>query len=126
MRFEGREINELIEPVAADDLREAGVYFQLKDFDSDCFLLEVTPWVYLGRDLDEEDDGVLYFQDACSHRDGVRMSDRTRRDEVTFQLARVESQNVMYEFEKALEQLMWCSTRRRKHEPYVEGSRSRD
>ncbi|HKI87366.1 MAG TPA: hypothetical protein VKA53_11545 [Thermoanaerobaculia bacterium] len=116
MRFEAREIKPYIEPDPAEELEVGTVYFQLNYLNPDCLLPDITPWVYLGRDLNEGEDGALYFQDAASYRDGVRISDPDRREEAIFQLVQSDNQNVMYEFEKALEQLMRCSIRRQKRE----------
>jgi hypothetical protein len=72
-------------------------------------------WVFAGRNLDPEDadDDRLYFQDVESYRQGIRHGSASAEN-ATFQLPSEKSINHIFDYERALEQLMKCSLRRRR------------
>lgn len=70
--FESRELKPYAEPVAATDLKEGAVYFFLNFADESMLLPTMEPVVFIGRNLDTTDVGVIYFQDIDSYRHGIR------------------------------------------------------
>jgi hypothetical protein len=70
--------------------------------------------VFAGTNLDlEDEDGWLYFQDVESYRQGVRYDSATSEN-ANFQVQTNKGINHIFEYERALEQLMKCSLRRKK------------
>ncbi len=114
MRFEDRELKPYAEPVTASLLKEGEVYFSVQFADEDMLIPVMETWVFAGRRLDPEDtEGHLYFQDVESYLQGIRYASATP-DNATFQVATEENANHIFEYERALDELMKCSLRRRK------------
>src|SRR6266404_1475194 len=114
MRFEGRELKPYGEPVSASSLKVGDVYFSIQFADRDVLLPIMETWVYVGRKLDPEDtENRLYFQDVESYQQGVRYESATAEN-AQFQVQLEQYLNHIFEHERALEQLMACSLRRRK------------
>ncbi len=114
MRFEGRELKPYGEPVSASSLKVGDVYFSIQFADRDGLLPIMETWVYVGRKLDPEDtENRLYFQDVESYQQGVRYESATAEN-AQFQVQLEQYLNHIFEHERALEQLMACSLRRRK------------
>ena len=127
LTFAGREIPQYAVHVKPEDLEVGNVYFRVSYLDNDMVVPEVTPLVYVGRDLDPptENSHQLYFQDAGSYFAGIRWEDdappvKGENEEERFQswLERghfelfEESQVSVLEFENALNLLLLCSLRR--------------
>lgn len=74
MRFEGREVKPYAEPIAAGDLKEGSVYFLVSFLDNDLLIPTMEALIFIGRNLEADDNGQLYFQDAHSHRRGILYS----------------------------------------------------
>ncbi len=114
MRFEERELKPYAEPVTASLLKQGEAYFSVQYVDGDGHIPIVETWVFAGRKLSPEDTGdTLYFQDVESYRDGIRY-DSTTGETARFQVAAEENIKHMFEYERAIEELMRCSLRRRK------------
>ena len=81
----------------------------------------MEPVVFIGRNLEPHEVDRAYFQDLDSYREGIRYDALTNQKspdaegQVLFQSFQEKSGTVMavYEFESALESLMWCSLKRR-------------
>jgi hypothetical protein len=71
-----REIKAYAEAVSVTELKVGEVYFFLNYVDH---LLTPTmeTVVFIGRNLEEGDAGILYFQDVRSHRQGVSYESTT-------------------------------------------------
>jgi len=111
MRFEARDLQPYAEPVSPDDLCVGTIYFSVQYIDDHLLIPVVTPLVFIGRVLMTDDHGTLYFQDAESHRDGVRFESDWPKDAVF--LAQGEHEiNFIFEYERALDLLLVCSLRR--------------
>ena len=122
--FEGRELKPYGEFVRAVDLEVGRVYFRMGYVDADTALPELAPLVFLGRNLDPEHPG-LYFQDAASYLAGERYdsvdcapppSETTEPDcssVVQFHVLPQGEYASVFEYEKALDQLLACSLRRK-------------
>src|SRR5438034_8625486 len=71
MLFEARELKSYAAPVSADELEVGTVYFTVQFLDDKMLVPTVETLVFVGWNLGG-DEGVAYFQNAESHRDGVR------------------------------------------------------
>jgi hypothetical protein len=114
IHFEEREIKPYAEPVSAAELKVGEVYFFLNYVDH-----LITPTmetvVFIGRNLEEGDVGILYFQDVRSYRQGVSYESTTEGDSEATIHAALESQTGhIFEYEQALDGLLGCWLRRRK------------
>lgn len=114
MRFEPRELNDYAEPVSADDLNEGTVYFSVNYQDEELLIPILEPLVYVGRNLNPSDMGQLYFQDADSYQRGVRHASLSEDDEAVFDICAEDAIGNIFEFERAVDELLKCSLRRRK------------
>src|SRR6266481_6518540 len=66
VRFEGREISTHGVFVKASELVVGQVYFRIAFLDDDMAIPQLTPSVFIGRNLDGEDEPGLFFQDVES------------------------------------------------------------
>jgi len=114
MRFEARDLKTYAEPVSASDLREETVYFFLNYIDDQLLIPELTPVVFIGKNLHEGDSGTVYFQDAGSYRAGVRHSSSEARENAVFHSGSENQVNHVFEYENALNLLLLCSIRRQR------------
>jgi hypothetical protein len=112
--FQARELKPYAEPVRMDSLKNGEIYFSLQYADDALLIPVMETWVYAGEKLGPDDvEGHLYFQDVESYLQ--RVCYQTRTDEnSTFQVAKKGNTNHIFEFEKAVEELMKCDLRRRK------------
>src|SRR5256885_10515772 len=109
MRFEERELKSYAEPVLAGLLKEGEVYFSVQFVDEDMLIPTMETWVFAGRRLDPKDvEDHLYFQDVESYRLGIRYAFATAGN-AHFQVAREENIKHIFEYERALDELMKCS-----------------
>jgi len=101
---------EFVDPAA---LIVGNVYFRVGFHDEEILIPELVPLVFIGRDLIPGDMNRWYFQDYTSFRDGVRF-DQTDTTEAVFDVfGGGESVVAVCEYERALDQLLRCSLRRR-------------
>jgi len=113
MIFERRELQPYAEPVTASELGEGETYFSVQYADPQMLIPVVGTWVYVGRGLDPDDaDNHYYFQDVESYRQGIRYRS-ARPDNARFQLGSESGMKHIFEYDRALEELMKCSLRRR-------------
>lgn len=114
MRFEARELRPFAEPVSAAELQEGSVYFAVTFVDADMLIPTIETLVFVGRNLGPEDVGKVYFQDVHSYRHGIRYGPDSEDEWAEFQTASEDGVNHIFEYERALDQLLKCSLRRRK------------
>ena len=114
MRFEGRDLKPYAEPVSATELKEGSVYFSVTYVDDEMHIPTMETLVFIGRELDENDSGRLYFQDIDSYRKGIRYESATDDDHVTFFECSEDELNNIFEYEQALDVLMRCSLKKKK------------
>lgn len=112
MNFEEREIQPYAEPISASELKEKSVYFSLNYADDELLVPSLEPLVFIGRDLEPGDSGKVYFQDIDSYLRGVGYASATEDGDVRFYVGSEKEVNHIFEFERALEELMRCSLRR--------------
>lgn len=113
MRFEAREIKSYAEPILPESLRKGNVYFSITYADEELLIPVMETLVFIGRDLDKGDRGILYFQDAISYTAGERYGDATAGGRINVSRLLEQQTKHIFDFERALEQLMGCSLRRR-------------
>jgi hypothetical protein len=113
MRFEARDLKSYAEPVSATDLRVGEVYFNVQFEDDKLHIPVVEPLIFLGRNLEEGDTDLLYFQDFESYAMGVRYASATEDDAAVFHGCGSDEINHIFEYERALDELLKCSLRRR-------------
>ncbi len=114
MRFEERELPSYAQPVSSADLKEGTVYFTVNYIDDDLLIPTVETIVFIGRDLQPGDSGRVYFQDIDSYGRGVRYESATAEDYVQFSTGSENELSHIFEYDRALEELMKCSLRRRR------------
>lgn len=115
MRFEERELKPYAEPVSATELQEGSVYFLVIYTPGDIPIMET--WVFIGRDLEPDDQSILYFQNVISYRNGIRyhVSDGDAAASNDDFVVYAENEiNHIFEYERALDGLIKCSLRRKK------------
>lgn len=113
MRFEERELPSYAEPVSATELREGNVYFSVTFVDRDMLIPTMEAVVFIGRNLQPGEFEKVYFQDIESYRRGVRYEMATDDDYAQFSMGSEKELDHIFEFERALEELMRCSLKRR-------------
>jgi hypothetical protein len=113
MRFEGRELKPFAEPVLSADLQEGSIYFSVNYVDDEMLIPVVEPLVFVGRNLEAEDVGRVYFQDVDSYNEGIRYASATEDQSADFYVGPENEVGHIFEFERALDQLLKCSLRRR-------------
>lgn len=111
MRFEARNLKPYAEPVLPASLKEGETYFSVQYADEELLVPIVETLVFAGRNLDDNDPALLYFQDAESYREGIRFG-TDGAENARFQLGRDGKLNHIFDYEHALEELMKCSIRR--------------
>jgi hypothetical protein len=72
MQFGSRELKPYAEPVSVQGLTNGVVYFFVNFADEAMLIPSLEPVVFIGKNLDPEDSGVIYFQDMNSYQQGVR------------------------------------------------------
>jgi hypothetical protein len=113
-RFEARELKPYAEPIAASALKEEGIYFFVNFVDEEMLVPTMTTVVYIGENLDSDDENQVYFQDIDSFNRGVRYGDEADSDSALFQKGSKSELNHVFTFESALDVLLACSLRRGK------------
>jgi hypothetical protein len=112
--IDARTIPDHAEPVEAGDLKEGLIYFAVQYMDSRMRVPQVEALVFLGRNLVPGDVGQFYFQDAGSHREGVRFGAPASNQDpaATFYQQHEKELKHIFEFDRALDELLRCSSRR--------------
>lgn len=110
--FQARELGAYAEHYPSLELIEGTVYFTVHFFDQALTIPQLRPVVFIGRDLGEDDRGWLYFQDFESYERGVRFGSPTDNEAVFARFDEAESSGV-HDYERALDELLRCSIRRR-------------
>ena len=108
LHFEGRDVPPYAVYTAASALIVGNTYFVLHYLDDRMSVPELRPVVFIGRDLEPDRQGDLYFQDAGSYLAGVRPESATADDEADIHTVN-ENTPFVLEFEKALDRLLYCS-----------------
>lgn len=113
--FGARELKPYAEPVIASELKEGGVYFFVTFLDDAMLIPTMEPMVFVGRDLDGENERSVYFQDIDSYRRGIRYNSvpsKSNDTEAKFYSGSDDETGHIFQFEQGLEELMRCALRR--------------
>ena len=112
------------EYVADAELAEGSVYFRVSYLDEMSLVPMLQPFVFIGRNLNDDDENEVYFQDAASYAAGVRVDDTGKEDDVrnAFVFSGSATDGHVMEFGEALRTLVKCELRRREAAPLIKGS----
>jgi hypothetical protein len=111
--FEARHLEQFSEPITGSRLKQNAIYFALNFADKDLTIPHLEPVVFIGRNLDSGDEGaILYFQDLESYQQGIRYHSK-ENNETVFQRGSESEFRYIFEYERALDELMKCALRRR-------------
>jgi hypothetical protein len=113
LRFEACELSPSIVSVSATELQEGEVYFVLTYADDDRLIPVMDTRVFIGRNLGTKDKGKIYFQEVRSFQEGISYDSTDKESRETFFVESETDLTHIFEFERALEELMRCSLRRR-------------
>ena len=114
LRFEARDLGPRAEPVSATTLEVGEHYFEIRFVDEDMLIPTMETVVFAGRNLEAGDIGKFYFQDAPSYKGGVRYGPDAEDEGQEILALSEEEIDDIFEFERALDELMKCSLRRRR------------
>ncbi|MBT2119744.1 hypothetical protein KK141_21675 [Dyella sp. LX-66] len=115
LTFEKREIDFYAQHVTYDELTVGDDYYMISYADGDCKIPVMESLIYLGKNIVGLDSAeTLYFQDAESYRAGVRVTDSPERGTYELHGLKPDQLDMIYDFERALEELMRCSMQRKK------------
>ncbi len=117
MYFEGRELRPYAESVSSTELREDEVYFAVNFVDDEMLIPIMETLVFVGRNFEPDDIGKVYFQDVESHREGVQYTGDSDVGWAKFISGSENELGHIFDYEHALEALMWCSLRREGRKP---------
>lgn len=106
LHFPAREIPPYGDYATAETLVVGHTYFRMVFVDQQMRIPELTPLVFIGRNLAENDTDALYFPDAASYLDGIRFEDGNEGGE--YYTVDADTPFV-YDFERALDRLLHCS-----------------
>jgi hypothetical protein len=120
VHFEARELKPYAEPVSSTELREGQVYFAVNFVDDEMLIPMMETVVFVGRNLKPEDVGSVYFQDVESYGEGIRWG--SPHEWAKFQTGSENEVNHIFDYERALDVLMWCSLRRKEAEKQTLGA----
>ena len=112
MRFEARELKPYAEPISARELREGIVYYFLNFVDEEMLIPTMETVVFVGRNLEADDDDRVYFQDIESYTRGVRYNSATHDDHAVFSSGSEKELGHVFDYQHALDQLLICAIRR--------------
>jgi hypothetical protein len=113
MQFEERELTSYAEPISASALEEGKVYFTVQYVNKDLLVPIIETLVFVGRFLSPDGLDRLRFQDIESYLLGVRY-DSVGSEKATFQSPTENGTKHIFEYERALDELMRCAIRRGK------------
>jgi hypothetical protein len=112
MHFDEQKLKSYSEPLTEGELEEGTVYFDAGFLDWQMLTPYLQPYVFIGRNLDPDNEYPLFFQDYESFSLGVRLATATVVNLATFVLDSAANLH-FYSYESSLNQLMVCSLRRR-------------
>jgi hypothetical protein len=115
LTFDKRDLSIAAISVRTEELRVGDTYFHVHYVDQDMKTPIVSSLVYVGKNFGDDEVSTLYFQDVESYLAGVRLTDdNADPDSAWFESWPEDSFHAVFDFERALEELMRCSIRRKK------------
>lgn len=112
LHFEGRKLPLGAEPVEVQRPVIGKVYFAVRYLDEDLLVPVIDTLVFVGRNLEAGDVDLLYFQHASAYESGYEYRQGDKSRELGIEVYLGNSANSIFEYEKALDELMRCSMRR--------------
>ena len=112
--FPAQELKPYGQPVSARDLQEGSIYFAVTFVDDKMLIPLIETVVFVGKDLEPDDQTAFYFQDVESYLEGVRWG--TSDELAQFQKHPENALGHVFSYDEALNSLMRCALRRRKAE----------
>jgi hypothetical protein len=112
MHFKERRLPSHAQPITSSDLKQGGIYFAVNYLDEDMTVPVMESLVFIGRDLEPGDSGQVYFQNIESYQRGIKYGEVIEGEPAEFSAGSETEVNHIFDFEKALEELMRCSLRR--------------
>jgi hypothetical protein len=116
MYFERRLVSSDAQYVSPPDLRVGSVYFKVEFMDRELTIPILTPVVFAGCDLERTGNGDFYFQDFESFQRGVRFTTGGSGHSAVFETFSADDGPGVFEFDEALNCLLWCSLQRRERQ----------
>lgn len=110
MYLEERSLSPYPQPLVAQELEQGSVYFDASFLDRSMLIPCLEPYVFIGRDLDPEAEPGLYFQDFATYSSEIRFETATQDSGAIF-IQESEKNLHLFDYESALDQLLWCSLR---------------
>ena len=111
MRFEARDLKEYAEPISVGALEVGVTYFSVQFVDERGLIPVMETLVFVGRDVAEDGQVLLRFQDVESYHAGVQFDAPDTADAVFYSQPADHVKHI-FEFDKALDRLLACSIRR--------------
>lgn len=108
MVFDDADVPTRSEPIRPDQLKTGEVYWAIRFVDQAMSIPSLEPRVFIGRDLEKGDRGLLYFQDAQSYFNGAG----TQADGHIVTVDEIEA-TYLFDFDSALERLRRCRQQRK-------------
>jgi hypothetical protein len=108
-----RDVPSYAEPVSAEGLQEGEVYFSVIFADEDMCIPIVETLVFIGKKTGEDGSVLCSFQDIESYRLGVKHGS-PEAEGASFLFQPEKYLNFIFDYEKALDRLIYCSVRRRR------------
>jgi len=87
-------------------------YFSVQYMDSDLLIPTIETLVFVGRNLNPRETNLLYFQDVECYLEGIKYGSSSYND-TGFQTCPEDGTKHIFEYERALDEFMKCSLRRR-------------
>ena len=115
--FEARELPPHREPISLAQLQDGSVYFCVNYVDDQMLIPVMETVVFVGKNLKAGDSAVVYLQDIESYIEGIRYDTPPEDNYGTFYTRSEDNLSDVFKYERALDELMRCSLRRREALP---------
>lgn len=119
MRFEGRDLKSYLQTVPPENLIEGHLYFHITYVDDGMLMPIINSLIFVGKNLNEQDEDKYYFQDLDSYSAGIRYETASPESPAVFHTGDIIKSIQTYE--QALDELLRCFLRRRKAETSENG-----
>jgi hypothetical protein len=118
MRFESRDLKPYAEYVPTNALKQGATYFYIRFIDNDLLVPVLEAFVFVGRNLEAEDERKVYFQDAASFFSGVRIDTEDinatgSTDGRAVLYSFPDDKGHVFEYDRALDVLLTCALKRK-------------
>ncbi|WP_057247161.1 hypothetical protein [Duganella sp. Root198D2] len=105
------ELKPYAEPIMANQLKQGEIYVMVSYVDSDMLVPELRTLIFLGRDVTNKSDDLLYFQDIGSYVDLGAFPKNLGGQSELYHCRDNQLKNI-FVIEKAIDELRRCSVRR--------------